>query len=217
MRVLTFTFGEYQTNTYFCFDDDGFCAVIDPGMDGEAVLNKLQERGLHPSHILLTHGHFDHVLSVKAVQAATQAKVCIHFADAPLLSDPGKNAAVYFFRGDTSRYPSASPDVLLHDGDEVVCGSMTFKVIHTPGHTPGSVCFLCEDTLFCGDTVFAYGYGRTDLAGGNPEALALSLERLSEIPGNLKLCPGHGNSAHLDGCRNSLGVYAGILRMETKG
>ncbi|MBP5289698.1 MAG: MBL fold metallo-hydrolase [Clostridia bacterium] len=214
MRVLTFCFGDYQTNTYFCFDESGACAVIDPGMDGEAVVNKLRERGLTPSHILLTHGHFDHILGVKAVQSATGAKVCIHTADAPLLSDPGRNAAVYFYRGQTESYPSLHGDILLHDGDRIDCGSFSFTVLHTPGHTAGSVCFSCGDTLFCGDTVFAYGYGRTDLAGGDAGALADSLERLAAIPENMKLCPGHGNSAHLDNCRSQIKYYARMLRME---
>lgn len=213
MRVLTYTFGEYQTNTYFCFDESGFCVVIDPGMDGEAVVNKLSERGLKPTYILLTHGHFDHVLGVKTVQNATGAKVCIHYADAPLLSDPGKNAAVYFFRGEVSTYPSTRADLLLHDGDEIDCGAFSFKVLHTPGHTAGSVCFRCEDVLFCGDTLFAYGYGRTDLAGGDPEALANSLERLAAIPEDCKLCPGHGNSSHLGRCRANIESYVRILRM----
>ena len=214
MRVLTYSFGEYQTNTYFCFDESGACAVIDPGMDGEAVVNKLKERGLTPTRILLTHGHFDHVLGVKALRDATGAEVCIHFADAPLLSDPGKNAAVYFYRGDTSSYPAVHPDLSLRDRDTVSCGEMRFRVLHTPGHTQGSACFLCGDTLFCGDTVFAYGYGRTDLAGGDAQALADSLERLAAIPENLKLCPGHGNSSHLDRCRDQIASYVRQLRLE---
>ncbi len=214
MRVLVFCFGEYQTNTYFCFDENGNCVVIDPGMDGASVTEKLREKGLTPSYILLTHGHFDHILGVKALHEATGAKICIHADDAPLLSDPGQNAAVYFYRGQTGSFPSTRADVLLHDGDEIVCGSFSFRVMHTPGHTPGSVCFRSGETLFCGDTVFAYGYGRTDLAGGDPEAMSRSLERLAAIPENLKLCPGHGNSAHLDRCRESLKVYARILQME---
>lgn len=212
MRTQTFTFGELLTNTYFCFDEQGNCAVIDPGLDGEAVWEKLKQKGLCPTHILLTHGHFDHARGVKFLREQSGAKVYVHREDAPLLTDPGKNAAAFFYRGRVEDYPCAEADVLLEDGDEVRCGSMTFRTIHTPGHTAGSVVFQCEDTLFCGDTVFSYGYGRTDLYGGDDWALSDSLEKILALPENFHLRPGHGNSTHLDLQRDSLRAYSDRLR-----
>ncbi|MBQ3865462.1 MAG: MBL fold metallo-hydrolase [Clostridia bacterium] len=212
MRILTFSFGDLLTNTYFCLDEAGGCAVIDPGLDGEAVWDKLSRKGLCPTHILLTHGHFDHARGVRFLREKSGAEVLIHRADAPMLSDPYKAAASFYYRGQVADYPVTEADRLLEEGDEILCGSMRFRVLHTPGHTPGSVCFAAGDTLFCGDTLFAYGYGRTDLYGGDDAAMAASLERLAAIPENLKLCPGHGNSAHLDGQRDAIAGYIRYLR-----
>ncbi len=208
MRVLTFSLGALRTNTYFCFDENGACVVIDPGMDGEGIAAKLAEKGLTPDYIFLTHGHFDHSQGVRALKAATGAKVVIHRDDAIMLTDPGKNSAAFYYRGDLSAFPTSEADILVEEGDVITAGSMEFKVLHTPGHTPGSVCFLSENTLFCGDTAFAYSYGRYDLWGGDREALSASLERVSLLESDLKLCPGHGNSVTLSKIREQLRVYS---------
>jgi len=178
--------------------------VIDPGMDGARIYEKVAEKGLRLTHILLTHGHFDHSEGVKLLAEKTGAKVCIHRADAAMLEDPRINSANFYYRGDFSQYPRTSADVLLEDGDTVRVGEISFTVLHTPGHTPGSVCFSSEEYLFCGDTVFAYGYGRYDLWGGDREALAKSLFLLSQRETNEKLCPGHGNTASLDRVRDQI-------------
>ena len=204
MKVLTFSFGALRTNTYFCFDESGACVVIDPGMDGERVAEKLREKGLTPQYILLTHGHFDHSQGVKVLQEDTGAKVCIHKEDAVMLHDPGKNSAGFYYRGDFSAFPRTKGDILWEDGDVLHCGSMQFRVIHTPGHTPGSVCLQSENFLFCGDTVFAYGYGRYDLWGGDKIALSASLERIATLMETDKLCPGHGNTATLSRLREQI-------------
>lgn len=212
MKLFTFCLGALRTNTYFCFDDTGACVVIDPGMDGEGIYQKLCEKGLKPSHILLTHGHFDHSQGAKILSEKTGAKICIHENDEVMLHNPGKNSAGFYYRGDTTFYPITSGDLILHDGDTLTVGTMCFQVLHTPGHTPGSVCFLEEGTLFCGDTVFQYGYGRYDLWGGDRESLSASLQRLSLLEGNLKLCPGHGNKVSLDRIRNEIEKYSQELK-----
>ncbi len=211
MRVLTFCLGALRTNTYFCFDESGACVVIDPGMDGEGIAAKLSEKGLRPDYIFLTHGHFDHSQGVRALKAATGAKVVVHRDDAVMLSDAGKNSAGFYYRGDLSAFPTSSADILVEDGDEIAVGSMKFRVLHTPGHTPGSVCFQAENILFCGDTVFAYGYGRYDLWGGDREALAASLNRVASMDADLKLCPGHGNSASLSRIREQIAAFSNEL------
>lgn len=204
MRVLTFSLGALRTNTYFCFDENGACVVIDPGMDGEGIAEKLSAKGLTPDYIFLTHGHFDHSQGVRALKAATGAKVVVHRDDAVMLSDAGKNSASFYYRGDLSAFPTSSADLLVEDGDVIRVGNMAFTVIHTPGHTPGSVCFLSDHTLFCGDTVFAYGYGRYDLWGGDRDALGSSLRKIAAMDTDYKLCPGHGNSASLARIREQI-------------
>ncbi len=212
MKTYTFSLGALRTNTYFCVDENGSCVVIDPGMDGEGIAQKLAEKGLTPSHILLTHGHFDHSQGVKALKDLTGAKICIHKEDAVMLSDAGKNASVFFYHGDLSKFPKTSADLLLEEGDEIEVGTMRFEVLHTPGHTPGSVCFCENSTLFCGDTVFASGFGRYDLWGGDKEALSASLERISMLEGEYKLCPGHGNTVSLSRIRDQLHVFSEELK-----
>lgn len=212
MRTLTFCLGALRTNTYFCFDENRNTVVIDPGMDGEGIYEKLVQKELCPAYILLTHGHFDHSQGVRILAEKTGAKVCIHSADGVMLGDPGKNSAGFYYRGDTTFYPRTKADILLEDGDEIVCGSMRFSTFHTPGHTPGSVCFRSDNTLFCGDTVFAYGYGRYDLWGGNRESLSASLERIAAMEEGIKLCPGHGNTASLDRIRTDILKFAEELK-----
>ncbi len=204
--------GALRTNTYFCFDETGACVVIDPGMDGEGIAEKLREKGLTPSYILLTHGHFDHSQGVKALQEATGAKVLVHREDSEMLFSPGKNSASFYYRGDLSAFPCSKADRLLEEADVIEAGTMKFTVLHTPGHTPGSVCFLAENELFCGDTVFAYGYGRFDLWGGDKQALSASLRRIALLEGDLKLCPGHGNTASLSRIRSQITQFSDELK-----
>lgn len=213
MRVLTFCPGVFHTNTYFCFDESGHCVVIDPGMEEMEIYEKLMMKGLTPSFIFLTHGHFDHSQGVRALAEKTGAKICIHRDDASMLSDPIRAAAHLFYGNDLSSYPRTQADVLLDDGSVITCGDMSFTVLHTPGHTPGSVCFQCDKTIFCGDTVVSNGYGRYDLWGGDRDALAQSLVRLQQLEGDYKLCPGHGNSTALERARLLIPDYVENLRL----
>ncbi len=212
MKVLTFSLGALATNTYFCFDESGACVVIDPGMDGEGIWDKLCQKGLTPQYILLTHGHFDHSQGVKFLAEKTGAKVCIHTEDAVMLEKPAYNSSNFYYRGDTTFYPRTKADILLNDADTIRAGSMTFTVLHTPGHTPGSVCFSCGQNLFCGDTVFAYGYGRYDLWGGDRASLSRSLGSILELREDYKLCPGHGNTATLSRIRENIRLFIEELR-----
>ena len=179
----------FSCNTYLCRDEkSGKLLVIDPGTSAEEVLALLS--GEKPQKILLTHAHFDHALAAPALREATGAKVCVHRAEAPLLADPEKNASSYF------GFPPLSfeADVLLEDGEEILLGASVFHVHHTPGHSPGGVCYRVDDLLFCGDTLFADGVGRTDLFGGSKDALCSSIESLKALEGVVNAFPGHGES-----------------------
>ena len=137
--------------------------------------------------MLLTHAHFDHMLYARP-WLKDGVKLYVHKLDAPALADPSLNLSGVV--GAQLTLPDA--DVLLEEGGCVEEAGIRFDVLHTPGHTPGSVCYRYEKTLFCGDTLFYQGYGRVDLAGGNSLQMALSLKRLLKLPGNTVCYPGHG-------------------------
>lgn len=184
--IHTLPLGDYQTNTYIVSGNDKNCAIIDPGFEPQTILAKVNELGLTVDAVLLTHGHFDHVGAAEKIVAATGCELWMHKAD---FSRPGDaiNRYLYPLSGSTSA------DILFYsEGDKVIAGSLPFIVLSTPGHTPGSVCLLCEDFLFSGDTLFAGSCGRTDLPGGDAGAIRQSLHRLSLLDRPFHVYPGHG-------------------------
>lgn len=189
LNIHTLTLGSYQTNCYIVHTDDPHtCVIIDPGFDAPAILKKTVESGLSVDAILLTHGHFDHVGAVEEIVAATGCKLWMHESDWSQFPSP----VTTFF------YPLANCDFtevqFCEDGEMIHAGGLDFQVLHTPGHTPGSVCFLCEEVLFSGDTLFARSCGRTDLPGGDPKQIRESLRRLAGLDSSLTVCPGHAES-----------------------
>ncbi len=177
--------GAYQANCYLVFDEQKNAVVIDPGAEPQRLLRCIGEHQLCVKAILLTHAHFDHMMAVADVQQATGAPLWLHEAEAPALSDSRRSMVPV-------PYPLTAQHVLC-DGETFAVGNLHFTVLHTPGHTEGSVCYLCGDTLFSGDTLFAYGgVGRTDFVGGNACALWRSLKRLSSLPPNTRVATGHG-------------------------
>lgn len=171
----------YTTNCYLIGDEKaGACAVADPGGDLEKILDMVRKSGLRLEMILLTHGHYDHVREVSALlEAFPAAAVRLHRLDV---------------REDDRRlFPPLSVDHSpLEDGDRLAVGGLEVRVLHTPGHSPGSVTLLAEDYMLCGDTLFAGSCGRWDLTGGDQGALMDSLARLGRLEGDYKVCPGHG-------------------------
>ena len=182
LKINTLTLGLYQVNCYVVRNEDSDrCVVIDPGYDGQTVLRFLKEQNLHLEAILLTHGHFDHVGAVKELAAETDCKVFLHDLERTM---PEAMTAGPLYA--TDNYPH-----------RFSVAGMEFTVLHTPGHTPGSVCLICEDAMFSGDTLFADSCGRTDLPGGDWATILASLGRLKELPGNYRVFPGHGEDTTL--------------------
>lgn len=194
MEIINLYPGSFGSNCYLLLSD-GHAAVIDPSANAQKILSAVSERGAVLDFILLTHGHFDHMLSLSELKAASNAPVYIHEADADMPEDTYKNAFYYFFHRERT-YPT--PDRTVKDGDVLTLGSTKIRVIHTPGHTMGSCCFLCDgDVLITGDTLFEANFGRYDLYGGDEATLFHSLRSLKEHPPQLEIYPGHGATARL--------------------
>lgn len=185
MELTKLTLGLYQTNCYIVnAPGSTHCCIIDPGYEAGKILNKVQSMGLTVDAILLTHGHFDHVGAVAEIAAETDCEVYIS-ADDLSLPPMITNGKLYY----THTYPATG---------SVTAAGLTFRVIPTPGHTPGSVCLVCGDVMFSGDTLFCGGFGRTDLPGGNAQQILASLKNLAALPGNYRVYPGHGSSTELN-------------------
>ncbi len=178
--------GPLGANCYLLYREErDDCVVIDPGAEAARIRAALAGRKV--AAILLTHGHFDHIGAVDALMEQDTALV-IHEADAPMLRDPSLNACDLLGEVITCREATR----LVHEGDVLDYAGLTITVLHTPGHTPGGVCYQCGEHLFTGDTLFAQGYGRYDLPGGSWAALRKSLRRLEELRQTLTIHGGHG-------------------------
>ena len=176
--------GAYQTNCYLVWGEDSpCCVVIDPGYQPEIILNEVNKLGKTIAAILLTHGHFDHVGAVRELVANADCDVYLCAED---LSMPAQLTAgpLYY----THTYA---------EGDCLELAGLSFRVLHTPGHTPGSVCLICENAMFSGDTLFWGSCGRTDLPGGSWTTIRKSLLRLAELSGDYQVYPGHGDFTSL--------------------
>jgi len=192
MKVMRFPLGALFANGYLVHDEDGNAFFVDPGGDPDDVIAVIEGNSLELKIILLTHGHVDHIAGVKALQDRYDCPVAVHEDDFGMLANPTKNLSQ--FAGESVKVDGRVKP--LSDGESIKIGSILIRVIHTPGHTPGSVCYLAshegEEVLFSGDTIFALSVGRTDLPGGDFAALESSLRKLDYLPDDLKVLPGHG-------------------------
>lgn len=196
VTVDSLALGPVSANTYIVTDDaTGETAVIDAGACTDELLDKLN--GKNVRYILLTHGHYDHILGVPALKAHTGAEVLIHKADADCFWDTEKSLAS--FDHSFSQTPMKA-DRLLSDGEEIHLGETVLSVLHTPGHTKGGVCYIdYQDRLiFSGDTLFCLTAGRTDFPGGSFEELMASLITLRNLPGDYIVYPGHNRATTLE-------------------
>ena len=185
VKIKTMPLGDYQVNCYMVWQDGAdTCAIIDPGYEAKKVMETAKQAGKQIEAILLTHGHFDHVGAVKELAANTGCKVYLSGED---LSMPEYMTAGALYYTD-----------LYEDGGVVRAGGVTFQVMHTPGHTPGSVCLIADECIFSGDTLFAGSCGRTDFPGGSWKQIQDSLKQLAALEKNYSVYPGHGESTTLD-------------------
>ena len=173
--------------------------IIDPGDEAGAILERVGELGIGIKYILLTHGHLDHIAATADIKEATGASMVVHTEEADSLNDK----TLGLFMGVTlPKVPKS--DWRLRGWESIEFGSLSFTVLHTPGHSPGGICLLGEDALFSGDTLFYRGIGRSDLPGGDPEKLLQSIHtRLLILPDETVVYPGHGPQTNIGDERRS--------------
>lgn len=187
MQIRAVTVGMLSTNCYIVSDETtGDCAVIDPGAYANRILDVVKQNNLTVRYVLLTHGHYDHILASSAIVKETGAPLAIHREDEWLLS--AEEAKMF---GHSEGYVPPRADRYLADGDEVDAGNLRFRVLHTPGHTAGSCTLLCGNAMFSGDTLFQESCGRTDLETGSMQDMLRSLKRLCLLEGDYSVFPGH--------------------------
>lgn len=185
--------GEYASNVYIVRKTGSCeCVLIDAGDDFPLVKRELDSLKLKPTHVLLTHGHFDHMLSAERLRSEYGARVLIHSGDAAALSSTELCLLPAYM---SDMFTPIKPDACLDEGELRLCG-LDFTVIHTPGHSPGCVCLMLKDekVLFTGDTLFSGTYGRTDFIGGDWAKMYASLKMLLSMDGDITVYPGHGDS-----------------------
>lgn len=186
--------GPLGANCYIIAQSKGKEAVvIDPGADEEEILDIIKKAQLELKYIINTHGHFDHIGADEYLAKTTRATICIHTEDAKLLKDPMGGLLALLEGASTSGFVKEE----LKDGQSLIFGDLEIKVIHTPGHTPGSICLLVDGKLFTGDLLFKGSVGRTDLAGSSMEKLVDSLRKIIQLPDSVTVYPGHGESTNL--------------------
>ncbi len=206
MQIINLYPGSFGSNCYL-LESDGQALIVDPSAAASAILRRLETDRCVPIGVLLTHGHFDHIMSIDTLRDTVPTlKVLIHEADAPMLEDGSKNAFATFF-GQERVWRAA--DQHLTDGQHIQVGTTDLRVIHTPGHSPGSICVLSENDqlLLTGDTLFADSIGRCDLWGGSFPTLRQSIASLRSLDGSMTIYPGHGDTTRLSRALDNTTYY----------
>lgn len=206
MKIITIPpQGVFAVNGYLVISEAGNGVLIDAPQGDERLLTETEKNGAVLKKILLTHGHCDHIESLAELARKTNAEVYIHALDAPKLTDSRTNLSEFFAAYlDHSAEPYGNA-LTVSDGDVIVQDELSFKVLHTPGHTSGSVCYIVDDVIFSGDTLFRNSIGRTDMPDGNQTELFESLKKLESFRGEFRdyrLMPGHGNESTLETEKN---------------
>lgn len=205
MEIITLSPTGFASNC-FILHSAGEAFVIDPAINEKRILARLADEGLTLKGILLTHGHFDHIWRAQELRKETGAPLYVHESDAEMLTDSKKNAYATFTGGS---FTISEADNLLREGDVLMLGGERITVLHTPGHTKGSVCYDTGEILITGDTLFAQGFGRYDLYGGDLKALKGSLQRLLELASteNRWIYCGHGENSTLRAATDMIKYY----------
>lgn len=186
-----------MTNCYLLTDDKtGDMAVVDPGGKSDKLIRQIKENGGSLKYVILTHGHYDHIGFSKQLADMFGAKVICPRKTQRFINDNHLNHSAY--HDDFETIHPYNADILLDEGDTFTLGETEIMFIETPGHTEDSGCYLFDDVLICGDTLFCESYGRTDLPTGNDMDMINSIKRLKELDGNLMVLPGHGMLSDLD-------------------
>jgi hydroxyacylglutathione hydrolase len=199
IKIMQFTSGELQNNSYMITDKDSFCIVIDPGENPDKLIQNIYDQKV--DYILLTHCHYDHIAGLNELKKYTDAPVVVHHSEARWLLDPNLNCSTVLTN---SSFVSDYPDILLNGEELIKCGTITIKVIHTPGHSPGSTCFLINNHyLFTGDTLLASMVGPTNIPFGDRESLLDSIiNNLFSLSDDILVYPGHGKTTSIGFERN---------------
>ena len=193
MKIACYAAGSVGTNNYVVSDDNGITAIIDCDGNPAPLYSYIEKNNLKVTHIMLTHGHYDHTGSVNEVAEHYGCTIVGCAKEMRVFTDPSINCS-HFCCGDIIVHP----DVLVNNGDVVKVGDMEFEVLETPGHTEGSICYICKDTIFSGDTLFQGSCGRTDLPTGNWNDIIQSLKKLAALPGDYQVYSGHGPATTLE-------------------
>ncbi len=198
MFLKTFPVGPIQCNCSIIACEETLEAiVVDPGGDAQKIIDEINKHDFSLKYILHTHAHFDHVLGAKALKDKYNAKICLNKEDEWLYNNLDLQCSLFGFKAD----PVAPIDIYLKDEEIIKIGNLNTKSIHTPGHTPGSMCFCVEDQqslVFSGDTLFNGGIGRTDLWGGSYESIIKSIKkRLLILDNDTLVIPGHGSNTDI--------------------
>ncbi|MGA1794706.1 MAG: MBL fold metallo-hydrolase [bacterium] len=193
--IKTLACGPLGVNCYIAGSiEERKVVIIDPGGNAPEITQFIEQEGLVPTLIIATHGHLDHIMAIPELSERWGVPVACHTDEIPVFLEPDPLLKGFFGGG----YTPFKPEKALNDGDMIRIGTHTLEVIHTPGHTPGSICLLCPPLLFSGDTLFRQGVGRTDFSGGSYNALVHSIRnRLWTLPDELILLPGHGEPSVL--------------------
>ncbi len=196
MIIKKVVVGSLEVNCYIIgCEDTKDAAIIDPGDNADEIISIIEKEGLKPKFIINTHAHFDHIGGVKVIQDHFKIDFILHEGDLFLVDNASEQATSFGLK------PILKPEVnkYVNDADEINLGNMSIAVIHTPGHSPGCVCYYLENNVFVGDTLFAGSIGRTDLPGGSYETLITSVkEKLFSLGDNTVVHPGHGPSTTIE-------------------